>query len=204
VNQSCWYEINKLNVSHTLYIYIYIYIYIVDPAVEKFKRDNKGNKEDIVEPNEIEQGSKAGKAASASEIGLTSTDWGENQEFEGGFLRYPYQIKETIEHKGYRTGAQSLMLLHDLMHNFCHIVSYSRPQKQEHHWHPTVPTYEARQCPTRNTLVCASSTNNTYTCPALSACMLSLALSLTRFRLRLPAVALSLSRSLAGSRCLCA
>jgi hypothetical protein len=44
---------------------------------------------------------------------------------------------------------------------------YSRPQKQEHHWHPTVPTYEARQSPTRNTLVCASRTNNTYTFPEL-------------------------------------
>ena len=39
---------------------------------------------------------------------------------------------------------------------------YSRPQKQEHHWHPTVPAYEARQSPTRNTLVRASRTNNTY------------------------------------------
>ncbi len=77
------------------------------------------NKEAIVEPNESEEGSKAGKVVSASEIGLTSTDWEENQELEG-FLRYPYQTKETIEHRGYCTGAQSLMLLHDLMHNFCH------------------------------------------------------------------------------------
>jgi hypothetical protein len=45
----------------------------IDPAVEKFKRDNKGNKEAIVEPNESEEGSKAGKAVSASEICLTST-----------------------------------------------------------------------------------------------------------------------------------
>jgi len=43
-----------------------------------------------VEPNESEEGSKAGKAVSASEIGLTSADWEENQELEG-FLRYPYQ-----------------------------------------------------------------------------------------------------------------
>jgi hypothetical protein len=45
-----------------------------------------------------EEGSKAGKAVSASEIGLTSTDWEEDQELEG-FLRYPYQIQEMIEHK---------------------------------------------------------------------------------------------------------
>jgi len=44
---------------------------------------------------------------------------------------------------------------------------YLRPQKQEHHRHPTVPTYEARQIPTHNTLVCASRTNNTYTFHAL-------------------------------------
>ena len=40
---------------------------------------------------------------------------------------------------------------------------YSRPQKQEHHWTPTVPTYGSRQSPKRNTLMCASRTNNTYT-----------------------------------------
>jgi hypothetical protein len=66
--------------------------------VEKFKRDNKGKKEAIVEQNESEEGSKTGKAVSSSEICLTSTGWEENQEFEG-FLRYLYQIKETIYHK---------------------------------------------------------------------------------------------------------
>ena len=89
----------------------------IDPAVEKFKRDHKGNNETIVELNESEEGSKAGKVVSASEISLTSTDWEENQEL-AGFLRYP--INETIKHKGYCTGVQSLMLLNDLMHNFCH------------------------------------------------------------------------------------
>jgi hypothetical protein len=91
----------------------------IDPSVEKYKRDNKGNKEAIVEPNESDQGSKAGKAVAATEIGLQSNDWEENQELEG-FLRYPYQIKETIEHKGYCTGAQSLMLLYDVKSNFSH------------------------------------------------------------------------------------
>ena len=36
-----------------------------------------------------------------------------------------------------------------------------------------MPTYEARQSPTRNTLVCASRTNNTYTFPALPRKILS-------------------------------
>lgn len=91
----------------------------IDPAVEKYKRDNKGNKEAIVEPNESDQGSKAGRAVPATEIGLSSTDWEENQELEG-FLHYPYQIKETLEHKGYCTGAQGLMLLYDVKDHFCH------------------------------------------------------------------------------------
>jgi hypothetical protein len=34
------------------------------------------------------------------------------------------------------------------------------------HWHPAVRTYEARQSSTRNTLVCASRTNNIFTFPA--------------------------------------
>ena len=31
-----------------------------------------------------------------------------------GFLDHPFLIKESIEHKGYVTGATSLFLLHDL------------------------------------------------------------------------------------------
>jgi hypothetical protein len=38
----------------------------IDPPVEKYKMHNKGNQEAIVEPNESEQGSRAGKAVSAS------------------------------------------------------------------------------------------------------------------------------------------
>ena len=34
-------------------------------------------------------------------------------------MSYPYDLKQTIEHKGYCTGAQALMLLHDLKANFC-------------------------------------------------------------------------------------
>mmetsp|Transcript_8737 Transcript_8737/g.20960 ORF Transcript_8737/g.20960 Transcript_8737/m.20960 type:complete len:90 (+) Transcript_8737:1-270(+) len=67
---------------------------IIDPAVEKYKRDNKGNKEAIVEPNESsDQGSKAGKPVPASEIGLSSDDWEGNQELET-FLCYPYDIMQ--------------------------------------------------------------------------------------------------------------
>jgi hypothetical protein len=91
----------------------------IDPVVKKYKRDNKGNKEAIVEPNESDQGSKAGNAVPATEIGLLPSDWEENQELEG-FLSYPYQIKETLEHAGYCTGAQGLMLLYDLKENSCH------------------------------------------------------------------------------------
>jgi hypothetical protein len=90
----------------------------IDPSVEKYKKDNKGNKEAIVEPNESDQGSKAGKAVPATELGLAADDWAANQELEG-FLAYPYDIKETIEHKGTCTGAQALMLLYDVMANFC-------------------------------------------------------------------------------------
>ena len=40
----------------------------IEPNVEKFKRDNKGEKEAIVENDESEGGSKLGKAVPASEI----------------------------------------------------------------------------------------------------------------------------------------
>jgi hypothetical protein len=39
------------------------------PGNDLFKRDNKGKKEAIVEPNKSEQGSKAGKTVSLSELG---------------------------------------------------------------------------------------------------------------------------------------
>jgi len=55
----------------------------IDPTVEKYKRENKHNKEAIIEPNESDQGSKAGKAVAATELGLDSTDWETSQEMEG-------------------------------------------------------------------------------------------------------------------------
>jgi hypothetical protein len=90
----------------------------IDPTVEKFKRENRHNKEAIVEPNESDQGSKAGKPVAAVELGIDPAAWEESAELEA-FLSYPYDIKETIEHHGTCTGAQALMLLHDLKENFC-------------------------------------------------------------------------------------
>ncbi|KAK3251578.1 hypothetical protein CYMTET_36745 [Cymbomonas tetramitiformis] len=42
----------------------------IDACLEKYKLENKTNKEAIVETNEDEQGSKVGNAVAASEIGL--------------------------------------------------------------------------------------------------------------------------------------
>ena len=90
----------------------------IDPSLEKYKRENKANKEAIVETNESDQGSKVGNAVAASELGLSNEDWMVSQEFEA-FLNYPFNIKETIEHSGICTGAQSMALLFDLKANFC-------------------------------------------------------------------------------------
>jgi hypothetical protein len=90
----------------------------IDPSIEKFKKENKGNKEALVETNESDQGSKVGKAVAATELGLSSEDWEESQEMEG-FLSYPYDIKETIEKRPITTGAQSMALFYDLKENFC-------------------------------------------------------------------------------------
>lgn len=90
----------------------------IDPAVEEFKRANKGEKEAIVEPNESDQGSKTGVPVPASDLGLEFKDWDNSCEALA-FLEYPYTIKEAIEHKGYATGAQGLVMLHNLMENHC-------------------------------------------------------------------------------------
>ena len=46
-----------------------------DPAVEKFKRENRSNKEAIVEDNESDHwGSKVGRAVSAADLGLTTQE----------------------------------------------------------------------------------------------------------------------------------
>ena len=57
----------------------------------KFKRV-----EAIVEENISDEGSKAGRAVPADEIGLNPQDWEANSEFEA-FLSYPFEIKDTID-----------------------------------------------------------------------------------------------------------
>ena len=59
-----------------------------------------------------------GKAVSAMQLGMTADDWEVSLEVEA-FLNYPFVIKDTIEHKGYLTGAQALILLNDLKDG-CH------------------------------------------------------------------------------------
>lgn len=90
----------------------------IDTSLQTYKKANKGNKEAIVVANDSDQGSKVGKAVAAADIGMNDDQWDKNLELEG-FLAYPFDIKETIEHKSYCTGAQSMMLLYDLKKNFC-------------------------------------------------------------------------------------
>ena len=86
---------------------------VIDAVVSQYKRDNRGKKDAIVEMNEAESGSKVGKEIAAIEIGLDEPSWDQSIELES-FLEYPFKIKESIEFKGYLTGAQSAMLLGDL------------------------------------------------------------------------------------------
>ena len=94
---------------------------VLDAVIDKYKRENRSNKEAIVESNESEQGSKVGKAVAASEMGLSSDDWEKTMELEA-FVDQPFAIKEVIEHgskaglvAGPVTGAQSLMMMADLI-----------------------------------------------------------------------------------------
>ena len=86
---------------------------VIDPVVETYKRENRGKKDAIVEDDDSNPTSRVGKAVPASAIGLSSEQWDTSLEVEA-FLDHPFQIKESIEHKGYVTGATSLFLLHDL------------------------------------------------------------------------------------------
>ncbi len=90
----------------------------VDQSVENFKRKNRGSVEAIVEPNISDQGSKVGRSVPVDEIGLSARDWETNVELEA-FLAYPFDIKDTIEHRKECTGAQNLMFLYDLKENYC-------------------------------------------------------------------------------------
>ena len=92
---------------------------VLDPAVEKYKRENRGRKDAIVENDESESsGDRAGRAVAAVELGLTAAEWDEGIEMEA-FLQRAWQTKELIEKgkkgAGLITGGQSLMLMHNLM-----------------------------------------------------------------------------------------
>ena len=86
---------------------------VVDPVIDGYKRDNRGKLDAIVEPDDSDATSKLGKAVPASQIGLSPDEWDASLELEA-FLDHPFQIKDTIEYKGYCTGAQALYLVHDL------------------------------------------------------------------------------------------
>ena len=86
---------------------------VIDPVVETYKRENRSKKDAIVEDDDSNPTSRVGKAVPASALGLSSDQWDASLEIEA-FLDHPFQIKESIEHKGYVTGATSLYLLHDL------------------------------------------------------------------------------------------
>ena len=95
----------------------------IDPTVDKYKREHKGEKEAIIEVDEGDGASKMGTPVAAAELGLSATEWEQSQEVEG-FLAYPFQIKETIELRPYCTGAQGLALMYDLKQNFCNPNRY--------------------------------------------------------------------------------
>ena len=92
---------------------------VLDPAVEKYKRQNRGKQDAIVESDESESSgaNRVGRAVAAAELGMSVTEWDEGIEMEA-FLERPYQTKELIEKgkkgAGLITGAQSLMLMHSL------------------------------------------------------------------------------------------
>ena len=79
--------------------------------MDNFKRKNKGSMEAIVEQNIFDQGSKVVRTVPADEIGLSGRDWEVNVELEA-FLSYPFEIKDTIEHKKDCTCGQNLMFLY--------------------------------------------------------------------------------------------
>lgn len=86
----------------------------LQPAVDDFKQQNRNNPEAIVEPNEDEQSSRAGRSVPTHELGLTSEQWVDSLHAEA-YLKICFDVKETLEHKGYLTGAQSMMVVHKLM-----------------------------------------------------------------------------------------
>jgi hypothetical protein len=91
---------------------------VFHPAVEKYKLQNRGKKDAIVESDESESGDKVGPhAVPAGELGLEPSDWDQGIEMEA-FLERAFQTKELVEKgktgSGLITGAQSLMLMYNL------------------------------------------------------------------------------------------
>ena len=60
-----------------------------------------------------ESGNKLGRMVAASDIGLSYEDWSDIVEMEA-FLTLALDVKDRIEHLGWLTAAQSVMLLYDL------------------------------------------------------------------------------------------
>lgn len=84
-------------------------------AVDDFKAGNRNIEEAIVEfEDDDESGSKVGKAVPTSALGVTAEQWEDSLHLES-FLKKCYDVKESMEHKGYLTGAQSMMVIHTLM-----------------------------------------------------------------------------------------
>jgi hypothetical protein len=86
---------------------------IIDQVVDAYKREHRNKKDAIVEDDEEDPTSRVGKAVPATALGLSGDAWDRSLEIEA-FLDHPYTIKDSIEHKGYVTGAISLFLLHNL------------------------------------------------------------------------------------------
>ena len=90
---------------------------VIDSVVDTYKRENRGKKVALVEegePTEADPSGKVGNAVAPSQVGLSIDDWDQSVEIEA-FLDHPYQIKQSVEHKGYVTGATSLFLMSDLI-----------------------------------------------------------------------------------------
>lgn len=86
---------------------------VIDPVVDAYKRENKHKKDAIVEDDDTDPTSRVGKAVPAAQIGLSTEQWDKSLELEA-FLDHPFKIKDSIEYKGYCTGAQALYLINDL------------------------------------------------------------------------------------------
>jgi hypothetical protein len=92
-----------------------LHVTVLSTRVENFKLNNTkcGVHHSIVEPNISDQGSKTVRTVPTDEIGLSVQDWETNVELEV-ILTYPFDIKDTIEHRKQYTGTQNLMFLFGL------------------------------------------------------------------------------------------